>query len=80
MNHQKYTEENLKKNVPNKVTPIIYTIFAVIITIGGIVLKIRNSAEFKTLYFILFLILMILFVIATWYTCLLYTSPSPRDA
>lgn len=68
MNHQKYTEENLKKNVPNKVTPIIYTIFAVIITIGGIVLKIRNSAEFKTLYFILFLILMILFVIATWYT------------
>lgn len=67
MNNKRYTEENLKKNKPNKVTPIIYSIFATIITVGGIVLKIRNGKEFKTIYFILFLILMILFVIAAWY-------------
>lgn len=68
MDQKKYTEENLKKNKPNKVTPIIYTIFGVIITIGGIALKIRNGAEFPTLYFILFLILMGLFIYASWYT------------
>lgn len=68
MDQKKYTEENLRKNKPNKVTPIIYTIFGVIITIGGIALKIKNGKEFNNIYFILFLILMGLFIFASWYT------------
>ncbi len=68
MDQKKFTEENLRKNKPNKITPIIYSIFGLIITGGGIYLKITNKNEFPTLYFILFLILMVLFIVATWYT------------
>lgn len=67
MNNPKVKEENLRKNKPNKIIPIINTIFAVILLVGTIYLKIRWGKEFHIVYFILMLVLIVLFPIGSWY-------------
>ncbi len=67
MNNSKYTEENLRKNKPTKVLPIINTCFSVIIFAGSIYCKIRFGEVYKTSLFIVFNILVILFPMASWY-------------
>lgn len=65
--NEKRTEENLKKNQPTKVLPIMNTVFAGIILAGSIYCKIAFSEQFSTVYFVLFNILVILYPIASWY-------------
>lgn len=65
-NREKYTNNNLKKNKPTKAIPIMNTIFAVLFLGLGIYCKITLD-DFKTIYFVLFIILVILFPIASWY-------------
>lgn len=61
------TLNNLKKNKPNIVMPIINTVFAVIILAGSIYCKIAFSEQYNWFYFITFNILVILFPIASWF-------------
>lgn len=67
MYNAKNTEENLKKNKPTKVLPIINTIFSVIMLLGSIYCKITFNDVYKTSYFILFNILVVLYPLASWY-------------
>lgn len=65
--NEKKTLENLKKNQPTKVLPIMNTVFACIMLAGSIYCKIAFSEQFSTVYFILFNVLVILYPIASWY-------------
>lgn len=65
-NREKFTNNNLRKNKPSKAIPIMNTIFAFVFLGLGIYCKITLE-DFKTIYFILFIILVILFPIASWY-------------
>lgn len=65
-NREKYTNNNLQKNKPSKFIPIMNTCFAVLFLALGIYCKITLE-DFKTIYFVLFIILVILFPIASWY-------------
>lgn len=62
----KYTKNKLAKNKPSIVLPIMNTVFAILFLGLGIYCKIMMD-DFKTIYFILFIILVILFPIASWY-------------
>lgn len=61
------TLNNLKKNKPNKVIPIMNTVFAVIMLIGSIVCRILFPDQYQIGYFIAFNILLVLFPIASWF-------------
>ena len=52
MNNSNYTKENLKKNKPTIIIPIMNTIFAIILLALCIRLKVVNKEAFKLVYFI----------------------------
>lgn len=67
MNRQEQIKnENLRKNKPTIVIPIMNTVFAVLFLGLGIYCKIKLE-DFSTIYFIIFVVLVILFPIASWY-------------
>ena len=66
-NQEQRTLNNLKKNKPNKIIPIINTVFACIFLAGSIYAKIAFNNQYPLGYFIAFNILVILFPITSWY-------------
>lgn len=66
-NYTEYTKEHLRKNKPTKVLPIMNTCFALILLAAAIYVKVLLGKAFPTLYFVIFLILVILFPIGSWY-------------
>lgn len=65
--NERTKEETIRKNQPTKVLPIMNTIFAAIMLAGSIYCKIAFSEQFTTGYFILFMVLVILYPVASWY-------------
>ena len=68
MNNSNYTKENLKKNKPTIIIPIMNTIFAIILLALCIRLKVINKEAFKLVYFIGALILIVIYPVGSWYT------------
>lgn len=68
MNNSNYTKENLKKNKPTIIIPIMNTIFAIILLALCIRLKVVNKEAFKLVYFIGALILIVIYPVGSWYT------------
>lgn len=68
MNNSNFTKENLKKNKPNIVLPIMNTVFAIILLVICIRLKVVTKEAFKLVYFIGALILIVLFPLGSWYS------------
>ncbi|MFR5891809.1 MAG: hypothetical protein ACLUG4_04915 [Bacilli bacterium] len=66
-NQEQRTLNNLKKNKPSIVLPIINTVFSVIFLAGSIYCKIAFKEQYALGYFIAFNILVILFPITSWY-------------
>ncbi len=67
-NQSERMKNNLKKNKPTIVLPIINTVFSVIFLAGNIYCKIAFGKEYGLGFFIAFTVLVILFPITSWYS------------
>ena len=66
LNVSKDIEKDKKKNKPNIVAPIINTVISTIAIVGIIIMKVLSS-EFSWGLFICFLVVLVLFPVASWY-------------
>lgn len=66
LNVSKDIENDKKKNKPNIVAPIINTVISGLVIVGIIVLKVLSS-DFSWGLFICFLVVLVLFPVASWY-------------
>ena len=65
MSNKAQFEEKLRKNRPTKILPIINTCFSVALI--GLLIFVQLTTPFHIGYFILFLIIFLLFPVASWY-------------
>ena len=66
LNVSKDIENDKKKNKPNIVAPIINTVISAAAIVGIIIMKVLSS-EFSWGLFICFLVVLVLFPVASWY-------------
>ena len=66
LNVSKDIENDKKKNKPNIVAPIINTVISGAAIVGIIIMKVLSS-EFSWGLFICFLVVLVLFPVASWY-------------
>lgn len=66
-NMSKNIQEDKKRNKPNIIAPIINTTISTVAIVGTIILKVTTT-EFSWGLFICFLVVLLMFPVASWYT------------